>query len=108
MHEAHLFPSRPHKVSWKNPKKVLAIPQNYGIIDLMKATNKDPQIDALLSTMMGGSRQLCVENAECISCNGEARIFRDDVSRKEFTISALCQNCQDDIFGAEEEVEPWK
>ena len=87
---------------------MLAILSNFGIIDPMKATNKHPQIDALISNMMGGSRQLCVENAECISCHGEARIFRDDVSRKEFTISALCQNCQDDIFGVEEEVEPWK
>lgn len=25
--------------------------------------------------------------------------FRDDLSRKEFTISGLCQKCQDDTFG---------
>lgn len=24
--------------------------------------------------------------------------FRDDLSRKEFTISGLCQQCQDDFF----------
>ena len=26
--------------------------------------------------------------------------FRDDLSRKEYSISGLCQNCQDEVFGA--------
>lgn len=25
--------------------------------------------------------------------------FRDDLSRKEFRISGLCQKCQDEVFG---------
>lgn len=29
----------------------------------------------------------------------DASTFRDDLSRKEYTISGLCQECQDDIFG---------
>jgi hypothetical protein len=29
--------------------------------------------------------------------------FRDDLSRKEYQISGMCQRCQDDIFGADEE-----
>ena len=27
--------------------------------------------------------------------------FRDGLSRKEFTISGMCQACQDDVFGGE-------
>lgn len=27
--------------------------------------------------------------------------FRDDLSRREFEISGLCQECQDDFFGGE-------
>ena len=29
------------------------------------------------------------------------RDFRDDISRKEFQISGLCQSCQDEFFGGE-------
>ena len=26
--------------------------------------------------------------------------FRDDLSRKEYSISGMCQDCQDEVFGA--------
>lgn len=29
--------------------------------------------------------------------------FRDNLSRKEYGISGLCQDCQDDVFGLEDE-----
>lgn len=28
--------------------------------------------------------------------------FRDELSKREFQISGLCQKCQDDFFGADE------
>jgi len=38
---------------------------------------------------------------ECVSC-GSTKVaptdFRDDISRKEFTISKMCQACQDSVF----------
>ena len=32
--------------------------------------------------------------------------FRDDISRKEFNISGLCQTCQDKTFGGGDDNEP--
>ena len=38
---------------------------------------------------------------KCICCDGKASAFRDELSRKEFSISGLCQKCQDAVFGEE-------
>ena len=38
----------------------------------------------------------------CVTCGSvkiEAEDFRDDLSRKEFSISHMCQECQDSVFG---------
>ncbi len=40
----------------------------------------------------------------CITCGSDKvnpEDFRDDLSRKEFTISHICQKCQDEIFEKE-------
>ncbi|MFH1025596.1 MAG: hypothetical protein V1764_02845 [Nitrospirota bacterium] len=37
----------------------------------------------------------------CIRCGGSAKTFLDSSARLEYGISALCQNCQDDIFKGE-------
>lgn len=34
----------------------------------------------------------------CLSCGSEALEFKDSVSEKEFGISGLCQQCQDEVF----------
>ena len=60
-------------------------------------------IESLLSSLTGVSRVGAVQEASCVTCGGEARIFRDAISRKEYTISAMCQDCQDKVFGAPEE-----
>ena len=69
----------------------------------MDASKKSPVIEALLSSLTGVSRVGAVQEASCVTCGGEARIFRDAISRKEYTISAMCQDCQDKVFGAPEE-----
>lgn len=42
-----------------------------------------------------------VEECCCPFCNIKIEDvpFRDELSRKEYKISGLCQNCQDDMFG---------
>ncbi len=42
-----------------------------------------------------------VEQDNCPLCRRKVDKdeFRDELSRKEFEISGLCQSCQDDIFG---------
>jgi len=69
----------------------------------LSATLKHPQIEEMLSNLTGVSRVGAVAEASCVMCKGEARIFRDDLSRKEYTISAMCQSCQDKVYGISEE-----
>lgn len=42
-----------------------------------------------------------VEMGNCPICGNPINLndFRDSLSRKEFTISGMCQKCQDNIFG---------
>ena len=42
-----------------------------------------------------------VEKGFCPFCNKQVddNEFRDNLSRKEFKISGLCQSCQDEMFG---------
>lgn len=42
-----------------------------------------------------------IEKGLCPFCNkiiDPEKEFRDDLSRKEFKISGLCQDCQDNVF----------
>lgn len=44
-----------------------------------------------------------VQQKECPMCGkiiNTSDEFRDELSRKEYSISGLCQNCQDAVFGA--------
>jgi hypothetical protein len=45
-----------------------------------------------------------VENRQCPLCAEKIDIneFRDELSLKEFTISGMCQKCQDKIFGVKD------
>jgi len=45
-----------------------------------------------------------VENRQCPICDEKINTndFKNDKSVKEFTISGMCQKCQDRIFGSEE------
>jgi hypothetical protein len=67
----------------------------------MQPSEKAPEMEALLETMTG--RTTAIRGDRCvpepIGCGGPATEFRDALSRKEYTISGLCQKCQDDIFG---------
>ena len=47
------------------------------------------------------NRSSAIEEARCTGCGGPATEFKNAISHKEYTISGLCQNCQDAIFGRE-------
>lgn len=40
-----------------------------------------------------------IETKICPFCKNPVGDFRDEISKKEFEISGLCQSCQDDMFG---------
>ena len=71
----------------------------------MEPTNKSNPINSMLSSIFGVDRVQTITEAFCVSCDSEgnnAASFRDDISRKEYAISGMCQSCQDDIFGVGE------
>jgi hypothetical protein len=61
-------------------------------------TQKSPHIEAFFKSVMGFDRTACIESNLCVSCNRPALTFTDALSEKEFTISGLCQTCQDEVF----------
>jgi len=54
--------------------------------------------DNLSLNLFGRSRTLAVAGAACVACGKAADRFTDELSRKEFGISGLCQCCQDRFF----------
>jgi hypothetical protein len=56
--------------------------------DIMKALGFENEVDK-------------VEKSLCPFCKDAVKIedFRNELSRKEFKISGICQKCQDDFFG---------
>jgi len=55
-------------------------------------------IDDLSLAMFGRSRSVAKAGCSCVSCGGRADKFTDEISRREFGISGLCQKCQDSVF----------
>lgn len=66
-------------------------------------TDKAPPIDAFIQKVTGKDRRQTIAEASCMTCNGAADQFRDELSRREYAISGMCQECQDGVFGAGEE-----
>jgi hypothetical protein len=69
----------------------------------MTPTPKHPAIENLLTAMTGVDRVSTILGDRCTRCNGAAGPFRDELSRREYQISGLCQKCQDVIFNSSEE-----
>ena len=49
--------------------------------------------------LYGRSQLLAIAGSSCVRCGGPAVDFCNEVSREEFGNSALCQECQDRLFG---------
>lgn len=54
----------------------------------------------------GTERTRAFDKQQCmpppIGCGGPATSFKNEISIREYGISALCQNCQDKVFGMDE------
>jgi hypothetical protein len=70
---------------------------------MAEPSEKSPEIEKFLDAMskraFGRSRSKSIKEDICVMCGLPATNFRDGTSRKEFGISGLCQNCQDEVFG---------
>ena len=71
-------------------------------------TEKSPEVEDMLTKLFGVNRRESITSKVCVSCGAEnitEDSFRDSVSLREFHISGLCQDCQDNVFGTGEESE---
>jgi hypothetical protein len=68
---------------------------------MAKPSTKSREIESFLENIF--CRTSAITTNKCIpkpiGCGGDASRFWDALSEKEYTISGLCQNCQDSIFG---------
>jgi len=74
----------------------------------VKSDTINGELDLLSQIIWNGKdRRTCIEEGICLTCDEskglKATSFRDDISRKEYSISAMCQSCQDDIFGVSDD-----
>ena len=69
---------------------------------MARPTLKNPDIENLLTSLTGRSRVNSIRSDVCVfGENGKEHnmVFTDELSAREFTISGMCQTCQDGIFG---------
>ena len=77
-----------------------------GVSKMATPTKKSPEVERVLSDILGtisgasSSRTTAILEDVCAICGGSAEFFRDALSEKEYTISGLCQRCQDDMFNS--------
>ena len=74
----------------------------------MKATYKDPELMALINSLIPKfiTREYAIAEGPCVLCHTEGieiHSFTDDLSVKEYQISGMCQVCQDSIWDTIEE-----
>lgn len=72
----------------------------YGMKQL-KPSEKSKEMTQFLELMAG--RDTSIYNKSCVNppfgCGQLITSFRDELSKREYKISGLCQKCQDKIFG---------
>lgn len=66
-------------------------------------SEKSPQIESFLEDNFG--RTTAIRGGKCVFCTDPNMNFRDEISRKEYAISGLCQRCQDEVFKDTDEEE---
>ena len=86
------------RVPWRGPARLGLARQGKGNIIMAKSPELEKQLSNLTQMMFGRER----DGKACVTC-GSFKIlpedFRDDLSRKEWEISFMCQTCQDGVFG---------
>lgn len=71
-------------------------------MDEIKPSPKSEAIEEFLTLITGKDRRATILSGGCMTCEYKADYFRDEISRKEYAISGMCQRCQDKVFGAED------
>ena len=68
---------------------------------MAEPTKKAPELESLIDSInpSGRKRIDSIKADICTWCGKPAVEFRDELSRREYSISGLCQKCQDETFG---------
>lgn len=70
---------------------------------MAKPAWKTPEMNKALEHLFNYPRIVSIQNDTCSNCGEPAVEFTDELSRREFAISGMCQKCQDNFFNQEEE-----
>jgi len=72
---------------------------------MAEPSKKSPEMEKLIDAFnpSGRKRVDSIKSGICAWCGKQATKFRDELSRKEYTISGFCQDCQDKTFGTGEQ-----
>lgn len=67
----------------------------------MKPSYKSPSMEQSLKDLFGIDRVKVISDDLCATCGKAVTTlsFRNAISLKEYTISGMCQECQDSVFG---------
>jgi uncharacterized CHY-type Zn-finger protein len=63
-------------------------------------THKSYSLHKALNAFTGVDTEKSIQNDVCVLCGKPAQDFRDALSQREFSISGMCQDCQDKTFGS--------
>ncbi len=70
---------------------------------MAKPNKKSPEMESFIDfnahKMFGRTRTGSICSDTCVVCGENATDFKDALSKKEYTISGMCQKCQDKTFG---------
>jgi len=70
---------------------------------MAKSSNKSKEMSGALNEIsdliFGRTRTESISGDVCVTCGGKADTFRNDMSKKEYSIGGMCQGCQDSVFG---------
>ena len=72
---------------------------------MTKPAWKTNAMNEMLENFFQNNRIENIKADICVSCGEPATEFSDEVSRREFSISGLCQKCQDIAFAIPEDEE---
>lgn len=67
----------------------------------MKTAEMENMLDGMAKELFGRGRKVAMDNQMCVICGDDANHFSDELSRKEYGISGMCQSCQDGVFSVD-------
>lgn len=72
---------------------------------VLEPTKKAPAIDGAITALTGKHRPSTIMARKCMTCTADVDVtkFKDEISRKEYSISGMCQECQDKVFNIDDE-----